>query len=91
MKLTLEEKTKLIKLSERASDILVKIMDEKLPKEKTYTINDILFKGILLNIHEICPLLSDSYSIMYNYLQKQKISSKDNYFKQIKTSVGKNE
>jgi len=84
MKLSLEEKTKLITFSERASDLLVKIIDKNLPKMRKPTKQDKEFKQILSKIYQICPLLSDSYVLMYNYIQKQKISLGDSYFKRIR-------
>ena len=84
MKLSLEEKSRLMELGGKASDLLVNIMDENLPKTKEPTKNDTEFKEILSQIHEICPLLSDSYTGMYNYIQKQKTASKDYYVKRIK-------
>jgi len=84
MKLSLEEKTKLIELSEKASDLLVGIIDEALPKTKTPTENDVRFKKILSKIYQICPLLSDSYIRMYNHIQEQKISSHDSYVKRLR-------
>ena len=89
MKLSLKEKTKLIRLSERASDLLVKMIDEELPKLKIPTEGDNEFKRILSQIYEICPLLSDSYKEMYNYAQKQKYmeekgKKEDVYYKQLR-------
>jgi hypothetical protein len=84
MKLSLEETTKLIKLSEKASDLLVRIIDEPLPKTRTPTKNDIELNEVLSKIYLISPLLSDSYMQMYNHLQKGKISSDDSYITQLK-------
>lgn len=84
MKLSSEEKSDLIKLSERASDLLVKIIEEELPSVRQPTDCDVEFKEVLSQIHPICPLLSDSYKIMYNHIQKQKISSGDTYYKRLK-------
>ena len=86
MKLNLEKKLRLIKLSERASDLLVEIIDESLPKTKAPTKRDVEFKEVLSRIYEICPLLSDSYTRMYNYIQKEKVSSKGSYVKQSRKS-----
>lgn len=81
MKLSLEEKSSLIKLSEIASDLLVNIIDEDLSSVQQQTNRDIKFKNILSQIYQICPLLSDSYTAMYNHIQEQKISSKNTYYK----------
>jgi len=84
MKLSLEEKTKLITFSERASDLLVKIIDKNLPKMRKPTKQDKEFKQILSRIYQIWPPLSDGYAVMYNYLQTGKISLGDSYFKRIR-------
>ena len=84
MKLSLEEKTKLIELADKVSALLVGTIDEPLPKTKTPTKSDIEFKEILVKIHQICPLLSDSYTQMYNHIQEQKRDSNDSYIKQLK-------
>lgn len=87
MKLSLEEKTKLIELSEKASDLLVGTIDEPLPKTRTPTQNDIEFKEILSKIYQICPLLSDSYAHMYNHVQSKKRDSNDSYIKRISKNL----
>jgi hypothetical protein len=74
MKLSLEDKTRLIMLSEKASDLLVAIIEDKLPSSPQATNRDYEFKDTLFQIYDICPLMSDSYTIMYNYIQTQKIS-----------------
>ena len=66
MKLSLKEKTKLIRLSERASDLLVKMIDEELPKLKITTEGENEFKRIISQMIEICHLLSKSYKEMYS-------------------------
>lgn len=73
MKLTLEQRTELTGLAERASDLLMKIIDERLPKTKTPTKTDLEFQAVLLQIHPICQWLSNSYVLMYNYIQEQKV------------------
>ena len=72
MKLSLEEKTKLISLSEKASDLLVEILSENNPKEQIATERDKKIKNIFSQIHHTCPLLADGYIEMYNYIQKVK-------------------
>ena len=84
MKLSLEEKTQLITLSEEASELLVEVISESLPQIKTPTSCDVRFKEVLSEIKEICPLLFDSSVNMYNYIQEQKISAGDSYFKRLK-------
>ena len=84
MKLSLEQKSNLIKLSEKASDLLINIVDEDLPSVKQPTNRDLEFKKILAQIYQICPLLSDSYTLMYNHIQEQKIYPQDNYCKRLR-------
>lgn len=84
MKLSLEEKTKLVKLGERASDLLVEIMDADLPEVQKPTKQDEEFNQVLGQIYLICPLLSDSYVLMYNHIQKQKISPEDTFYKNLR-------
>jgi hypothetical protein len=81
MRLSLEDTTKLTELGEIASDLLVKIMDADIQKEAVPTDMDILFKRTLTQIYSICPLLSDGYIKMYNYIQKQKIGPESEYLK----------
>jgi FKBP-type peptidyl-prolyl cis-trans isomerase (trigger factor) len=82
-KLTLEETTRLTKLGEIASDLLVKIVDEHVPKEAIPTETDLLFKRTLEQIYYVCPLLSKGYVLMYNQIQKDKINSDSTYLKKI--------
>ena len=84
MKLSLDEKSNLVKLSERVSDLLVDIIDEELPSVQQPTNRDIEVKNLLSQIYQICPLLSDSYTLMYNHIQEQKISSEDTYYKKFR-------
>jgi hypothetical protein len=85
MKLSLEKKAELSFFGIRASNLLVEIIDEPLPKEKIPTRRDIEFKEILAQINSICPLLSDSYMLMYNYIQKEKSNPKeDSYLKHLR-------
>lgn len=72
MNLKKQEKKKLIELSEIASDLLVEIMDEKPPQVRKPTKNEIEFQKTLHQIYNICPLLFDSYILMYNNIQKEK-------------------
>jgi hypothetical protein len=83
MKLSLEKKTKLIELSERASDLIVGIMDEKLPKYRILTKYDKEFHEVIDKIEKICPLMSESYVNMYNDIQKKKISKNSTYYKRL--------
>jgi hypothetical protein len=84
MKITLEEKSRLIKFAESASELLVKIIDEDLPKEEEPSKNDVYFRHIISQINTICPLLSDSYVLMYNYIQKEKLSPDSLYLKRLR-------
>jgi hypothetical protein len=84
MEITLEEKSKLIELSEIASGLLVKVIDEILPEEEELTKNDMNFKKVISQIYDICPLLSDSYMLMYNHIQKEKLPPDNLYLKQLK-------
>jgi hypothetical protein len=87
MKLSPEEKkVKLKYLSEIASDLLVEIIDEALPKEKVPTRNDLNFKRVINNIYGLCPALSDSYKVMYNHIQENKIKPESSYVKHIKNN-----
>lgn len=84
MKLSLEEKATLTKLSERASDLLVDMINEDLPSKEKPTKKDLEFEQLLSQIYKVSPLLSDSYRTMYNYLQQQKASPDDSYIKQLR-------
>lgn len=85
MKLSLEDKTKLIILSERASELLVEIMNEENPKERIKTKADINFQNTLSKIFYICPQLSDGYMKMYNFIQETKSKEeKLNYKKRLR-------
>lgn len=84
MKLSTEEKSNLVRLSERASNLLVDIIEENLPSVQQPTNPDIEFMKILSQIHKICPLLSDSYISMYNHIQKQKICQENTYYKRLR-------
>jgi len=83
MQLSLEEKTNLTRLSARASDLLVDIIDDDLPSLRQPTEHDLEFKDVLSQIYHICPLLSDSYTTMYNTIQEQKISADHTYYKRL--------
>ena len=84
MKLTLTNKTELVGLSEKASDLLIKILEEKIPEAEIPTKNDLEFKRMVNQIYQISPLLSEGYIKMYNYLQKEKITPKSKYIKQLR-------
>jgi len=84
MKLTLANKIELIGLSEKASDLLIKILEEKIPKAEIPTKNDLEFKRMVNQIYQISPILSEGYLKMYNYLQKEKITPKSKYIKQLR-------
>jgi hypothetical protein len=75
--------TELTKLGEKASDLIVKIIYEKLPKQKMLTKYDKEFHEVIDKIEKICPLLSESYAQMYNYIQKGKISKNSTYVKRL--------
>jgi hypothetical protein len=72
MKLSLEEKTKLIILSERASELLVEILAEENPKERIQTEMDAKFHKTMAQMNYHCPALSDEYIKMYNKIQEIK-------------------
>jgi len=74
----------LIGLSEKASDLLIKILEEKIPKAEIPTKNDLEFKRMVNQIYQISPILSEGYLKMYNYLQKEKITPKSKYIKQLR-------
>jgi len=75
MKLTLANKIELIHLSEEASNLMIKFLEEKNPISKTPTKNGLKFKKTLKQIYQICPLLSEGYVKMYNHIQKEKINT----------------
>ena len=87
MKLRTEEKEKLIRLTETASNLLVNIIEETLPSIKQPTKKDIEFNQILNQIYPISPLLSDSYVDMYNNIQKEKMDSQDTYYKKLRKDI----
>ena len=84
MKLTLAEKIELTNLSEKASELLIKILEEKITVKEIPTKNDLEFKRMVNQIYQISPLLSEGYIKMYNYLQKEKTTPKSKYMKQLK-------
>ena len=81
MKFTLEKRVRLKKLGYKASDLLIEIYDESLPKKRGPTKKDLKFKKVLCEIHKIFSPLSDAYVEMYNHIQKKKVSKKDSYCK----------
>lgn len=84
MKLSPEEKLNLVKLLERASNLLVDIIDENLPSVQQPTNRDIEFKKTLSQIYQIYPFFSDSYQLMYNHVQEQRISPESTYYKRLR-------
>ncbi len=93
MKLSLEEKTKLIILSERASELLVEILAEENPKERIKTEADEKFHKTIGQLNFHCPALADEYMRMYNSIQEIK-AKEDNasYLKRLrKEDLGKEE
>lgn len=84
MDLSREETSKLVALSETASELLVDILEEELPSQRVPTKNDLDFKKIIEQISPLCSLLAESYDLMYNHIQKQKISPESDYFKRIR-------
>lgn len=72
MKLSLEEKTRLKKLSEKCSELLVDIIDSEIPFLPISTEKDAQFIQAISQMHSICPSLSDSYVLMYNRIQRAK-------------------
>ncbi|NCN51667.1 hypothetical protein GW931_01515 [archaeon] len=83
MKLTLKDKIELINLSEKASDLLIKVLEEKIPKKETPTKNDVEFQRTLTYINKISPLLSEGYTKMYNYIQEKKLNENSTYLKKL--------
>lgn len=79
MKLSLENRTNLIKLSERASNLLVEMIDEDIPSAERSTKREEEFEHVLSQMYKICPLLSNSYAKMYNQLQEEKASPDKSY------------
>ena len=79
-----EDSIKLKELGEQASDLLVDIIDEELPDSKEPTKLDAKFNQVLTQIYQICPLLSDSYKLMYNHVQMEKKEAGHTYVKQLK-------
>jgi hypothetical protein len=85
VKLSLEQRTMLSLLGIRASNLLIEIIDEPIPSEQKPTERDLQFKEILKQIYGVCPLLSDSYMLMYNHIQKDKSEKeKLSYLKELK-------
>ncbi|PJE81655.1 hypothetical protein COU58_01795 [Candidatus Pacearchaeota archaeon CG10_big_fil_rev_8_21_14_0_10_32_42] len=80
---TLAEKIDLLELSEKAANLIIKILEEKNSHSKIPTKNDLKFKETLKQIYHICPLLSDGYAEMYNFIQKEKINEKSSYQKRL--------
>lgn len=83
MKLLPKEKSELIKLSEKASDLMVKIIDEPISIIPYVTRLEKEFVETIAQMHKISPLLSDSYAVMYNHIQEQKRPTKEWLFKRI--------
>jgi len=85
MKLSLEEKTKLIILSERASELLVEILAEENSQQRITTKKDIDFNNTMTLLHYHCPLLAEAYAKMYNFIQEAKSKEEDlTYLKRLR-------
>ncbi|MBS3085888.1 hypothetical protein J4225_04365 [Candidatus Pacearchaeota archaeon] len=83
MKLAVNKIKRLTELGEETSGLLVKIIEEPLPKKWITTNNGNKFRELLKEIYLICPLLSDSFMEMYNYVQREK-STGSAYLKRLK-------
>jgi hypothetical protein len=78
MELSREQLEKVIKLSERVSDLIVKIADEEISHLKEESETDKEVKYLIEEIKKICPVLSEGYSKMYDYLKKKQYEAKRN-------------
>jgi hypothetical protein len=87
MKASLEKKIRLRKLSEKCSDLLIEIDEKEFPLLQIPTERDKQFISSISEMCSICPGLSDSYVLMYNKIQKEKISEGDKYYKQIRKNI----
>jgi hypothetical protein len=83
MKLSLDEKLRVKELGERCANLLVDISEEDLPVQRIPTERDNQFRIIVCEMHSLCPLLAESYVMMYNKIQEGKISEGDGYRKRI--------
>lgn len=72
MNLSLEEKTKLIILGEKVSELLVEILAQDNPKDRIPTQKDIDFNKTITTLNYYCPLLAEAYVKMYNFIQEAK-------------------
>jgi hypothetical protein len=62
-----------LKLANKASDLLVKIMDEPFSENLTETEEE--FKGVIISLSKISPAykhLSDSYMRLYQHIMDEK-------------------
>ena len=83
MKFNKEERINLDGLSTKISKLLVKIAEEKLPKEKIPTELDIKYMNTISEIKEISPMLANRYLKNYNEIQRQKIDDNSSYLKRL--------
>ena len=67
-----------------ASSLLAEIMLEELPNSREPTYLDIKFKEALIKLDEVSPGKSDYFRSIYNFIQKKKISPKDEYYKRLR-------
>jgi hypothetical protein len=82
-KSSLTDEIRLIILSNQASSLILRIIDEEIPKERVPTQNDVEFQNVVNQIYLSSPLLADSYKVMYNYIQKQKTPPGIDYLKRL--------
>lgn len=82
-----KQKREFIELTKEASQLIIEIAEE----EKIFNMEasklDKKFMGVICSIYEISPQISDGYVSMYNYIQKEKISPEDDYYKRIRRVI----
>ena len=72
MKLSLEERTDLQKLFERANGLFAEVVNINSPVTLQQTRKYIEFRQVLGEIHKICPLVSETYSLLYEVTTHKK-------------------
>jgi len=77
-KFSLEQITKLTELGNRASDLLINMIEEELPQEKAFERYQ-QFELVIKDIKKIFPPLSEAYMTMYRDAEQNKFS-KEYYF-----------
>jgi hypothetical protein len=79
MKLSLDEKLRVKELGERCANLLVDISEEDLSVEKIPTERREQFRIIISEMNSLCPLLAESYVMMYNKILEEQRSEGDGY------------